>query len=216
MDYWASDLEKTSTSGRRYPVIEPIQPDDTPLVIASSAGGPDALRKLLAALPAGLAVGGVIVQHMAPNFTRIMADSLNLVGWYRVKEARAGDVLQRGLFLVAPGGYHLAFNAIGQATLIPGPKINTVQPAADVTMISLAKFYRSRLIGVVLTGIGTDGLAGAREIRALGGTVMAQDKESSFIYGMPRAVVEANLARIVASPEMLALVIAGKVKQLLP
>lgn len=191
--------------------LVPLQSSDTLVAIASSTGGPTALTHLLAAISTDLPLGGVIVQHMPVGFTAILSERLDKICGYRVVEAKAGDQLQRGQFLVAPGGYHLVFDAQGIAHLSDAPSVNGVRPAADVTFKSLARFYGPQMLAVVLTGMGRDGYAGVQEIYKKGGQVIAQDQESSVVYGMPRHVVEANLAQTVGSPESLGRFISERV-----
>jgi two-component system chemotaxis response regulator CheB len=179
-------------------------------VIASSAGGPQALRIFLQRLPAHLPIGGVIVQHISAGFSKMLAVNLSAICGYEIREAEPGDQICQGQFLVAPGGYHLAFDALYQARLIDAPPLNSVKPAANITMQSLAPLYGSRLIGLVFSGLGQDGLDGAHTIVEYGGTVLAQDRQSSMAYFMPRAVTEAGLARITGTPEQLARLIAAR------
>jgi two-component system, chemotaxis family, protein-glutamate methylesterase/glutaminase len=194
-------------------VIEPLRETDTLLFIASSTGGPSALADLLTALPGGLPMGGVIVQHMPAGFTKTLSQRLDRICLYTVKEVEAGDFIQRGQLLVAAGGFHLSFTGQGAARLEQGPPVNGVRPAADVTMRSLAALYPGRVLAVVLTGMGHDGLAGAQVIHSLGGTILAQDEESCVVYGMPRSVVDAGLAKAVASPTQLSQLIAERVRK---
>jgi two-component system, chemotaxis family, protein-glutamate methylesterase/glutaminase len=193
--------------------VEPLQETDRLLFIASSTGGPSALADLLTMLPGNLPVAGVIVQHMPAGFTKTLSQRLDRVSLYRVKEAEAGDRIERGQFLVAAGGYHLAFTDQGQVRLEQGPPVNGVRPAADVTMRSLAALYSSRVLAVILTGMGHDGRAGSQVVRSLGGTVLAQNEESCVVYGMPRSVVEANLVEAVAPPRELSRIIAERIRK---
>lgn len=183
--------------------VAPLGRHDTLVMIASSTGGPSALTEFLAAIPPGLPIGGVIVQHMPPGFTTILSERLDKTCHYHIVEAKAGHTLQRGQFLVAPGGQHLVFDAHGVAMLSNAPTVNGVRPAADVTMKSLARTYGQQILAVVLTGMGKDGYAGVKEIVDQGGRVLAQDAESCVVYGMPRHVIEAGLPIGVGSPERL-------------
>ncbi len=171
-----------------------------PVVVASSAGGPEALRLFFSSLPPNLPIGGVIVQHMAAGFTRLLGENLNQISSYWIREAEDGDLISQGQFLVAPGGYHLSFTVHGVVQLLDAPRVNSVKPAADITLSNLAPLYRRRLTAVVLSGLGQDGLDGSRAVRAHGGVVLAQNRESSVAYFMPKAVVEANLAQDTGSP----------------
>jgi len=191
--------------------ISALHPQDMLLVIASSTGGPSALTAFLCALPTGLTLGGVIIQHMPAGFTTILSQRLNKIGDYTIIEATTGSRLMRGQFLVAPGGYHLTFDRQGVATLEEGPVVNGVRPAADVTFRSLAQHFGPRIIAVVMTGMGCDGFAGAQDIHRHGGRILAQDEQSAVVFGMPRRIVEANLAEYVSSPALLAAYAAKQV-----
>lgn len=193
--------------------IKPLGPMDTPLVIASSAGGPEALRLLISSLPPGLPIGGIIVQHMPATFTAMLSDNLNRISSYWIREAVNGDVISQGSFLVAPGGYHLALNASGVVELQDTPRVNSVKPAANITLSSVAPIFRNRLIALVLTGMGQDGLDGARAVRAHGGIVLAQNLESSLAYYMPKAVIDAKLAHYTGSPADLGIMVASLVQR---
>lgn len=168
------------------------------IAIASSTGGPHALTELLPALPSGLQVPIVIVQHMPAEFTRSLADRLNTISAITVREAIAGEPLKAGLALLAPGDKHMVVErSIDQnmlVTLNQGPPENSCRPAADILFRSVAKCYGENVLAIVLTGMGKDGLAGSRVIRAAGGRVVAQDEASSVVWGMPGEVVHANLA----------------------
>lgn len=193
--------------------LQPIQAQDTILAVASSTGGPSAVTAFLSALPPGLPVAGVIVQHMPTGFTAILSQRLNRIGNYKVVEAVNGSRLMQGQFLVAPGGYHLLFDHKGVAILNEDPTVNGVRPAADVTYHSLAQHFASQTIAVVLTGMGSDGFAGAAEIRRRGGQVVAQDERSSVVFGMPKRVIEANLADYIAPPQVLGELLANEVRR---
>jgi two-component system chemotaxis response regulator CheB len=193
---------------RPFPQASKLEPrtlrrGDPVIVIGASTGGPQALQQVLSDLPADLPAAVVVVQHMPPNFTRALAQRLDENSPITVREAAAGDRLARGLVLVAPGDYHLQINGRGQVNLDSGPRRNGVRPAVDVSMESAAEHHGAVVIGVVLTGMGIDGTSGARHVKTAGGRVIAQDQETSIIYGMPRSVVEEGLADVVVSlPEL--------------
>lgn len=191
--------------------VAPLEATDTILAVASSTGGPSALTAFFSAIPSGLPMGGVIVQHMPVGFTTILSQRLNRIAGYRVIEATNGSRLMRGQFLLAPGGYHLTFDRHGVASLNEDPTVNGVRPAADVTFQSLAKTFGPRIIVAVLTGMGNDGFVGATEIHRNGGRIIAQDEKSAVVFGMPRRIVESNLADYVASPGKLGAYLAEKV-----
>lgn len=166
------------------------------ICIGSSTGGPRALQQILPALPARLPVGIVVVQHMPPGFTRPFADRLNALCRVHVKEAEADDTVDPGTILVAPAGWHLTLYRRAHSSyavrLTKTPADLLHVPSVDVLMLSAAEVVRERAMGVVLTGMGSDGSAGMKAIRAAGGYTIAQDEETSAVYGMPRACVEAG------------------------
>jgi two-component system, chemotaxis family, protein-glutamate methylesterase/glutaminase len=171
------------------------------LVIGCSTGGPDALAKVLPALPGDLPVPVLIVQHMPPLFTRLLAQRLDGQCKLSVREAAEGDVVQPGRVLIAPGGKHLAVRRSGAqvvAHLTEDPPENFCRPAVDVLFRSASGLYGDRLYAVVLTGMGRDGEKGATLIRQAGGEVLVQDEASSVVWGMPGAVAMAGQADKVA------------------
>jgi two-component system chemotaxis response regulator CheB len=168
------------------------------VVIGASTGGPRALAEVVPALPADTPVALLIVQHMPAGFTRSLAERLDERAQIRVREAQAGDALTPGLALVAPGGYHLTLDATRRVRLHRSPPVHGVRPSVDVTLQSVVNAYGRRTVGVILTGMGTDGSVGAALIHEAGGTVIAEDASTCVVYGMPRAVVEAGTADRVA------------------
>jgi two-component system chemotaxis response regulator CheB len=161
-------------------------------VIAVSTGGPAALSQVIPALPPDLKLAVVVVQHMPAGFTAPLAERLNAASRVAVKEAQDGDRPLPGSVLIAPGDRHLEFDDRGQVTLSDGPMVNGCRPAADVTMQSAVKVYGRRTLGVVMTGMGKDGAAGALAIKRVEGKTMAQDQATSVIFGMPRAAIDAG------------------------
>ncbi|MGD8623797.1 MAG: chemotaxis response regulator protein-glutamate methylesterase [Anaerolineae bacterium] len=172
----------------------PFGKGDTVIVIGASTGGPRALQQVLSSLPADLPAAVTVIQHMPVGFTRSLAQRLNEGSPLTVREASPGDRLERGKVLLAPGNYHLVLGRNGTVKLDQGPPRNHVRPAVDVTMETAAEVYGQATIGVVLTGMGNDGTAGAARIKEAGGTVIAEDDSTSIVYGMPRSVSEAGLA----------------------
>lgn len=165
------------------------------LAIGSSTGGPDALASVLPLLPRDLAVPVVITQHMPPVFTRLFAQRLDAKCGLAVKEAEDGDRLEPGRVLVAPGDRHLVLERRGTAVVVrlsDAPAENFCRPAVDVMFRSAAAVYGERVLGVVLTGMGSDGARGSEVLRAAGGEVVVQDQASSVVWGMPGAVVAAG------------------------
>jgi two-component system, chemotaxis family, protein-glutamate methylesterase/glutaminase len=170
------------------------------VVIGSSTGGPQALTSVLKQLPRDFPVPIIVVQHMPPVFTRNLAMRLDQECAVSVVEAAGGESLEPGHVLIAPGDFHLEIHRQGLAVktiLQQGPPENSCRPAVDVMFRSAAKVYGSGCLGVVLTGMGQDGLRGTQSIVDAGGSVLAQDEESSVVWGMPRAVAEAGLTTAV-------------------
>jgi two-component system chemotaxis response regulator CheB len=167
------------------------------VVIAASTGGPRALGELVPALPAPLGAGTVIVQHLPSGFTAPLARRLDSVARLRVREAGDGDVLDPRVALLAPGGTHLRLTAAGMATLSHAPEVGGLRPRADLTIADAARAFGERTVLVVLTGMGNDGLEGAEQVRRRGGRVLVESASTCTVYGMPRAVEEADLADVV-------------------
>lgn len=161
-------------------------------VIAISTGGPAALGELIPALPPELRIAIIVVQHMPAGFTGPLAERLDAQSRVTVREAQAGDRPLAGSVLIAPGDRHLELDDRGMVMLTDGPPVNGCRPAADVTMLSAVKVYGRRTLGVVMTGMGKDGAAGALAIKRAEGKTCAQDQETSVIYGMPRAAIDAG------------------------
>jgi two-component system, chemotaxis family, protein-glutamate methylesterase/glutaminase len=167
------------------------------VAIGVSTGGPNALAALLPSLPADLPVPVAIVQHMPPLFTRLLAERLNAQSSLSVIEGQSGMVVKSGAVYIAPGDYHMELRRSGDTTiigLIQTPAENSCRPAVDVLFRSVARVYGSRAVGVVLTGMGQDGLRGAEAICEAGGRVIAQDERTSVVWGMPGFVARAGLA----------------------
>ena len=165
--------------------------------IGVSTGGPMALVQLFAAWAEPLAVPLLIVQHMPPTFTSLLAQRLTSAGVMDVLEAQDGDAVEPGRAYLAPGGRHMEVvrtDAIARLRITDEPPENSCRPAADVLFRSAAKIYGGGLLGVVLTGMGSDGLKGCEAIRARGGNILAQDEATSVVWGMPGAVANAGLA----------------------
>ncbi len=167
------------------------------VVIGSSTGGPQALASVLAKLPASFPVPIVVVQHMPPVFTRHLANRLSQGCELDVNEASGGEILRPGQVLIAPGDFHLELQRQGATitTVIQqGPSENSCRPSVDVLFRSAAKIFGPGCLGLILTGMGHDGLRGSEEIVHAGGAIVAQDEKTSVVWGMPRSVVEAGLA----------------------
>jgi two-component system chemotaxis response regulator CheB len=192
--------------------LRPFKMGDPVIVIGASTGGPRALQQVLADLPADLPAAVAVVQHMPPGFTRSLAQRLNEHCALTVQEAVDGDRLAQGLVLLAPGDFHLRFKDGKQVMLDQGPRRRHVRPAVDVLMESAAEHHKTAVIGVVLTGMGADGSAGAGAIKAAGGRVISEDESTCVVYGMPRSVVEAGFTDRVAPLPEIASVLVQMVK----
>lgn len=185
------------------PGPEAAKPTDRPaahrasvVVIGTSTGGPPALQAIIPRLPAALGAPVLIVQHMPLGFTRSLAAHLAQRSRLRVREAEDGELLDPGVVLVAPAGRHMKVRRRGAQTRIwldDEPRGSLHRPAIDVLMASVARVYGRRALGVLLTGMGSDGVEGLRAIRAAGGHTLAESEESAVIYGMPKAAVEAGV-----------------------
>ena len=167
------------------------------LLIGCSTGGPDALATLVAQLPADFGVPVLVVQHMPPVFTTMLAQRLDRISALTVREAVAGDVPRAGEVLIAPGDRHLRVEARDggvRVAIDQGPQENFCRPAVDVLFRSAAAVYGGQCVAVVLTGMGHDGLEGVRLLAKSGASTYVQDEASSVVWGMPGAVAHAGLA----------------------
>ncbi|MBK5000721.1 chemotaxis response regulator protein-glutamate methylesterase [Pseudomonas sp. S31] len=169
------------------------------VAIGTSTGGPVALQRVLTQLPASFPAPIVLIQHMPAAFTKAFAERLDKLCKISVKEAEDGDVLRPGLALLAPGGKQMMVDGRGTVKILPGDERLNYKPCVDITFGSAAKSYGDKVLSVVLTGMGADGREGARLLKQGGSTVWAQDEASCVIYGMPMAIVKANLADAVYS-----------------
>jgi two-component system, chemotaxis family, protein-glutamate methylesterase/glutaminase len=163
------------------------------VLIAISTGGPKALATLVPQLPSPLGLGTMIVQHMPAGFTASLADRLNRASRLTVREAAGAETLDPGVVLLAPGGRHLRMDDSGRTALSDEEPVGGLRPRADLTIEDAARRHGDRLLLVVMTGMGQDGLRGAQAVRRHGGRVLAEAEESCTVYGMPRAVAEAGL-----------------------
>ncbi|MFJ2288394.1 chemotaxis response regulator protein-glutamate methylesterase [Pseudomonas iridis] len=164
------------------------------VAIGTSTGGPVALQRVLTQLPANFPAPIVLIQHMPAAFTKAFAERLDKLCRISVKEAEDGDILRPGLALLAPGGKQMMIDGRGAVKILPGDERLNYKPCVDITFGSAAKSYGDKVLAVVLTGMGADGREGARLLKQGGSSVWAQDEASCVIYGMPMAIVKADLA----------------------
>ena len=165
--------------------------------IGVSTGGPQTLLKILPKLPPNFPAPILIVQHMPPLFTKQLAERLNSLSRLRVKEAEEGEFVKDGVVYIAPGDYHMKIkkeNSLIKIKLHQGPPRNFCRPSVDELFESLAEVYNGKTLALILTGMGNDGKEGAKKVKEKGGVVLAQDAESSVVFGMPKAVIEEGLA----------------------
>ena len=203
-------------SGARWPpganpAIRPVEL----VAIGTSTGGPNALASLISSLPADFPVPIVIVQHMPPLFTAMLAERLHSKSSIAVGEAVDGDRLAPGRAWIAPGDHHMIVTRSGgppRIELHRGPPENSCRPSVDVLFRSVGRAYGPGALGVVLTGMGNDGLKGSEVIREAGGAVLAQDEASSVVWGMPGFVARAGLAERVLALDEIGPVLVGRTR----
>lgn len=178
------------------PVAEAIRPGEFSarriILIGASTGGVEALRLLLPQLPAGLPPIAV-VQHIPPNFSRSMAEHLNKLCRFEVREASDGDELRTGLCLVAPGDFHMTLVRFGRGyrvRLTQSPPVHHCRPAVDVLFRSAAEYAGAQAVAALLTGMGSDGARGMQALRAAGARTLAEHEDSCVVYGMPQAAIK--------------------------
>ncbi|HEX5517175.1 MAG TPA: chemotaxis response regulator protein-glutamate methylesterase [Pseudolabrys sp.] len=171
------------------------------LVIGASTGGPQALNRLVVQIDAVIQRAPVLItQHMPPTFTAVLAEHLARVSKFPIREASDGEEVNAGAIYLAPGGKHMKVERRDGTAVIAiddGPMVNFCKPAVDPLFASAAEVWGNKVLALVLTGMGSDGLAGAKEIVAAGGHVIAQDEETSVVWGMPGQVTNAGLCSAV-------------------
>ncbi|MCA9732766.1 chemotaxis response regulator protein-glutamate methylesterase [candidate division KSB1 bacterium] len=169
--------------------------------IGISTGGPQSLEKFFHQLPGNLRPALLIVQHMPPIFTKKLAEQLNRIGVIPVHEAQEGQAVEPGNAYIAPGGKHMFVESVQGRKVIGinlDPPENFCRPSVDVLFRSIAKEYGSNAVGVIMTGMGEDGMMGTKFMKMKGIPIVAQDEESSIVWGMPGAVVKNGLADKIA------------------
>ncbi len=187
------------------------------VAIGISIGGPQTLMKIIPNLPGNLPASLLIVQHMPPSFTRVFAERLNKNSHLEIKEAEAGDAVEKGKVYLAPGDYHMTVvkRTIGKGTIIrlsKEPSNVLHRPSVDIMMSSVAKIYGKNAVGIILTGMGKDGANAMVEIKKNGGKTIAQDEASSIIFGMPKAAIEMGCVDEVVSAKGMAQAIVRAVQ----
>jgi two-component system chemotaxis response regulator CheB len=185
---------------------ETIKPDKKSkfkkiVIIGTSTGGPRALQQVIPLLPSNLNAPVLVVQHMPPEFTKSLAERLDSQSNITVREARDGDIVKSGIVLIAPGDFHMTVRQeeINGKTkeviaLSKSEKVQGVRPSVDVLLNSVAPIYGANSVGVILTGMGSDGTDGIRRLKLAGGRIIAEDESTCVVYGMPRSIIEQHLA----------------------
>jgi len=174
------------------------------VAIAASTGGPTALAEVLGRLPAGPAMGLVIVQHVAEGFSAGLADWLNKESELVVREAQDGEWIESGFAFIAPTGFQMSVKNGNQIKLEKGAPVSGHRPSADVLFMSVAEAYKTDSIGVILTGMGSDGANGVVAIKRAGGRTIAQDEQSCVVFGMPQAAIQKGMVDEVVPLESIA------------
>jgi two-component system, chemotaxis family, protein-glutamate methylesterase/glutaminase len=171
------------------------------LVIGCSTGGPSALQSLLPRFPKETNIPIIVIQHMPPGFTGPLAERFDTICNLHVKEAQDGDMLEAGTIYIAPAGFQTYLNRKSDRTIILkiedyAPIETLYKPSVNVTLLSAAQIYKDRLVAVIMTGMGNDGLLGCEEVKKHQGRVIVESEESCIVYGMPKVVFEAGLADV--------------------
>jgi two-component system chemotaxis response regulator CheB len=177
------------------------------VAIGISTGGPKALQQILPQLPADLPVGVLVVQHMPAGFTGPFAERLDRLCGISVREAADGELIRSGVVYLAPAGWHMTVHRATPVTvnlqLSRKPENSLHMPSVDVMMSSVAEVYRSAAMGIIMTGMGSDGLIGMKAIAEAGGITVGQDEATCTVYGMPRSCAEAGILKRIVSLEQI-------------
>lgn len=197
-------------------ITRQITPRSEIVAIGISTGGPNALAKMMPLFPPDIGVPILIVQHMPPIFTESLAKSLDAKCALTVVEARDGQILTKNTALIAPGGKHMKIVASADGTnriirITDDPPENSCKPSVDYLFRSVAEHYVGRATGVIMTGMGSDGSKGATLLKKSGSFIIAQDEGSCTVFGMPKEVIEADLADAVVSLDIMAQEIVNSV-----
>ena len=181
------------------------------IALGVSTGGPLSLQKIVPYLSKNINCPVFIVQHMPPKFTKSLADRLNSLSKLEVKEAENNEVVRKGVVYIAPGGFHMTISKNSMGTFFVSisqePSTTLHRPSVDVMISSIVEGFGKNTLGVIMTGMGKDGLEGIRKLKKAGGYCLAQDEVSSVVFGMPKAVIEAGFADVVAPLEKISEII---------
>jgi len=185
-----------ATRKERRRAVERFSSKDKIINIGSSTGGPQAVSELFTDLPKDTPPI-LLVQHMPKFFTKPFSERLDKLSRFSVREAEDGDRVEEGLSLVAPGDFHMTVTRSGRIRLHKGPMVHYLRPTVDELMLSTADVYGSRNLGVILTGMGSDGAKGMRAIKEHGGQTIAQDESTCVVFGMPKVAIEQGSVDVV-------------------
>lgn len=170
------------------------------VALGISTGGPKALQEVIPYIPSNISAGIIIVQHMPPGFTKSLADRLNSISQINVKEAENGDIIRAGWAYIAPGNFHVLVDVVARTKnlcikLSSEPPVGGHRPSVNVMMNSLSEINIKNVIGVIMTGMGSDGCEGMANLKKYNNAItIAQNEQTCVVYGMPKSVVEAGLA----------------------
>ncbi|WP_292461222.1 chemotaxis response regulator protein-glutamate methylesterase [Methanothermococcus sp.] len=191
---------------------KPIKPEiklpteklkNTAIIIGSSTGGPPIVSEIIVNLPKNMPPV-FVVQHMPKGFTKMFADRMNSEATLNVKEAQNGEIVKSGYVYVAPGDCQMILKKRGKDICIElddqMPKVHGTKPSVDVTAEYISRIYGKNTVGVILSGIGRDGAYGFKLIKEKGGKIIAQNKDTCVVFGMPKAVIEMNIADVILPP----------------
>lgn len=173
--------------------VSPSLSLDKLVIIGASTGGPKAISEVLPRLPGDLPAGILLVQHMPGDFTKDFAKRLDFESELYVKEAEDSEAIEPGKVLVAPGDFHMVVKHGKERNFVSlnqDPEMHNIRPSISVTMLSAAPIYCEKTIGVILTGMGSDGVEGMALIKHFGGKTIAEDQSTAIVYGMPKAAVD--------------------------
>jgi len=188
LEHIATPEPTTKTTSTPSPQVNSVS-DDKLLAIGASTGGPRAVMQILTELPHDYPAGIVLVQHIGAGFSTGFAEWLNKESKLTVQEASGGETIKPGLVLVAPGNSHMEIEG-SKVVLTQNPPVNSCRPSADILLSSAAQCYGNKVLGLILTGMGKDGAVGMAAIKKAGGQTIAQDEETSIIFGMPKAAID--------------------------
>ncbi|MBU1076559.1 MAG: chemotaxis-specific protein-glutamate methyltransferase CheB [Spirochaetes bacterium] len=177
------------------------------IVIGASTGGPYTLEVLISSLPDNLTHPIVVALHMPPNFTKYFSEKLNLLTHYHVKEVEDGERILNSTIYIGQGGRNVKINSNSTFSIIKSE--GDALPSVDILFESAGSVFRNKVVGIVLTGMGNDGLKGARRIKETGGKIIAESEESAVIYGMPKCIIDNNLADEIAHFAVIPQILSG-------